>query len=183
MNKRHLSAYSAAVAAYREGLGLAAVAVLRGPAGISIATAERADDSALAATESVEQRWWCRRATDAERVAAAAAARLRRGKQRLDAAAEVSLVHESVERAASQLGVALHLDDEIFDEAMAVVAKIDAEIASMQRSGELRSVNQSYQKYRIETSGRGEPVMRYQDWMRRYRESLVRKLAATLRFI
>jgi hypothetical protein len=79
-------------------------------------------------------------------------------------------------RAAARLSAA-----EIRDAAFVAAARIDAELAHMQRTGALKSVNQAYRKYRLETSARGERVMRYADWMQRYRAGLVREIAANLR--
>jgi hypothetical protein len=164
------------VAAYREGLGLAAVAVVGGPAGIRI-VAVNAEDGA-STPEAVHQRWWCRRAVDAERVAAAAAARMRRGEVQA-----LPFACESITRAAKRLNIALQTEQELLDEAAAVIARIDGEIERMQQRGELKSVNKSYQSYRIDASARGERVMRYVDWMRDYKAGVVRKLAATLRYL
>jgi len=185
-------------AAYREGLGFAAVAVICGPAGIRICAAERGDQGPFAAAESVQARWWCRRATEAARVAAAARARLRRRESRnggatpsppalagvaADASPAVLLACASVEAAAKRFNIVLRSDDEILDEAMNVVARVDAEMQKLQHSGGLKSINKAYRSYRLETSARGERVMRYDEWMRKYRENLVRKLASTLRFV
>jgi hypothetical protein len=184
------------IAAYREGLGLAAIVVISGPAGIAIVAAGHADGDAPA-TETVLARWWCRRADDAERVAMAANARLRRLKSHHGApfssaaltplsgedSAALPLIWESIARAARQCNVALQSDQALSDEAMAVIRRVDDEIERMKRSGELRSVNKSYQKYRIEASEQGERVLRYPEWMGKYREDLVRKLAAALRYL
>jgi hypothetical protein len=70
--------HAALVAAYREGLGLAVVALMRGPAGVRIAAAKQGIDGLPEAADVVAARWWCRRAADAKQVAAAATARLRR---------------------------------------------------------------------------------------------------------
>jgi hypothetical protein len=67
--------------------------------------------------------------------------------------------------------------------AMTVVARVEAEIERLQRSGELKSVNKSYRAYRIEASARGEKTLRYDEWMGKYRENLVRQLAAALRYV
>jgi hypothetical protein len=166
--------------AYWQGLGLAAVAAINGPAGIRIAAG---GEAALAAAETLEARWWCRRAADAERVASSAMVRLRGRSDPSDAPAEISLACESVARAAKQLGVALRAEAELYDEATAVAERIDREMERLKQSGGLRSINTSYRQYRIEASQRGERVMRYQDWMRRYRENLIRELASTLRFL
>lgn len=79
-------------------------------------------------------------------------------------------------RAAARLS-----DDEIRDGALAVAARVDAEIARLQRTGALKSVNQSYRQYRLEASARGERVLRYADWMDRYKADLIRETAANLR--
>jgi len=188
---------SALTAAYREGLGLAAVAVICGPAGIRITAVGSAANDALAAAERVQARWWCRHTAQAECVAAAANARLRRRESRNsttsastaailppdDASPAWIIACESITRAAKQCQVVLQSDQELSDEVMGVIVRIDGEIEKLQRSGALKSVNKAYQTYRIETSGRGERVLRYQEWMGRYREDLVRRLASTLRYL
>jgi hypothetical protein len=171
VSKPDLSAEPGPLAAYREGLGLASVAVIRSAEGIRICAGHV--ESSLTAAETVEARWWCRRMADAERVARAATVRLRRGEH----------AGESITRAATQLNVALHSEDEISAEATVAVARIDREIERLQRSGQFRSVNKSYRKYRIETSARGERVSPYREWMRKYREKLVREFAISLRYI
>lgn len=193
MNQSVRNAQAGLIAAYRRGMGLAAVAPVRDDTGgMRIAALPADDDSVVAA------RWWCLRADEAERVAAAATRRLRRrqtdllpsvpGKttaQSEPAAAEASarLANESIAAAANALGIALHTDEDIVQAAMAAAARVDSEVERMQRAGELKSVNKSYQSYRLEASARGERVMRYQDWMRRYKEDLLCKLAATLRYL
>ena len=62
-------------AAYREGLGLAPIAVICGAAGTRI-TAPAPGGEDPSAAETLRARWWCRRAVDAARVAAAAMARM-----------------------------------------------------------------------------------------------------------
>jgi hypothetical protein len=185
-------------AAYREGLGLAAVAVICGPAGIRITAAARGDQDAFAAAESVQARWWCRCATEAARVAAAARARLRRRESRggdatpsppalagvgAGASPPVLLACASVEAAAKRFNIVLRTDDDILDEAMNVVARVDAEMQKLQHSGGLKSINKAYRSYRLEASGRGERVLRYDEWMGKYRENLVRQLASTFRYV
>jgi hypothetical protein len=79
-------------------------------------------------------------------------------------------------RAAARLS-----DDQICNDALAVAARVSAELEEMQRSGALKSVNQSYRGYRLETSARGERVLPYAAWMERYKAGLVREIAANLR--
>lgn len=167
------------IAAYRQGLGLAAVAAIRGPDGLRIAAAVADDDGALVAGEAVQERWWCRRAADAERIAVAATARLRRWQIRERAA--LSAAGAAVDRAAQRLNVSLQTEQDLREEAAIAIARIDGEIERMQRRGELKSVNKSYQAHRLQAAARGERVPRYQDWMRDYKAKLVRELAATLR--
>jgi hypothetical protein len=164
------------IAAYRQGLGVAPLAVIGGPAGIRLVAAGQGEDSPLSDAEIMHARWWCRRAVDAERVIAAAAAQLRRSES-YDAA----LAAEAVGRAAKRLHVALQTEQDLIEQALAVIERIDVEVDRMQRSGELKSVNKSYRAYRIEATARGERIARYADWMSDYRANLVRKLAATLR--
>jgi len=96
-------------------------------------------------------------------------------------AQEISLAATAVADAARRYGVALFADDEIAAHAAEIAARIDAELQKLKDSGGLKSVNQAYKAYRIETSGRGERVLRYDEWMRRYRADLVRQAAAALR--
>jgi hypothetical protein len=171
-------------------MGLAAVAIVSDVGGTRIIATGPADDAATLT------RCWCQRRADAERVAAAATRRLRRcqpeptcgdsGSPALPcgvAVADDSIrrAEESIAGAARALNVGLYTDEEIFQAAMAAAARIDSEVERMQRCGELKSVNKSYQIHRLETSARGDKVMRYQDWMRQYKENLLCKLAATLR--
>ena len=96
---------------------------------------------------------------------------------------DVAFAREAIMQAARYLGITLHSDDEIIAEADATMARVDREIERLQRAGELRSVNQSYRSYRLEASARGERVMRYQDWMRNYRENMMRQVASSLRYL
>lgn len=188
----------ALIAAYREGLGLAAVVVTRGPAGIRV-SAVRQGTGGMPDEPAAEARWWCRRAADAERVAAAAMRRLRRCKSRDggapaapqcvsspasgDASDALALAAEAIAGAAKRLNVALSSDEEVDAEAMIAVARVDEEIERLQRSGDLKSVNTSYRAYRLEASARSEKALRYAEWMNKYRENLVRQLAAALRYV
>lgn len=177
---------SAFAAAYRDGLGLACVAVCRASAGITIVASMPSDCADIAA------RWWCRRDADAARIAAAARAALRRRESKATPAAadacstandsqEPSFACTAVTEAAWRHGVALFSDEDIAAHAAEIAARIDAELQKLQESGGLKSVNQAYKTYRLETSGRGERVLRYDEWMQRYRADLVRQAAAALR--
>jgi hypothetical protein len=72
-------------------------------------------------------------------------------------------------------------DDRIRSDAMMVAARVDAEIERMQRAGELKSINKSYRNYRLNASAQGKRVLRYAEWMQRYKANLVREIAANLR--
>jgi hypothetical protein len=65
--------------------------------------------------------------------------------------------------------------------ALAVAARVDAELGRLQVSGGLKSVNASYREYRLQASARGERVLRYADWMDRYKADLIRQIAENLR--
>ena len=65
--------------------------------------------------------------------------------------------------------------------ALDVAARVEAEIARLQAGGGLKSVNASYRQYRLETTARGERVIRYADWMDRYKADLIREIAENLR--
>jgi hypothetical protein len=182
-------------AAYREGLGLAAVCVVRGPAGTRIVAAAAGDEVSAAAAESPQVRWWCRRAADAMHVASAARRLQRRERAKAETmppaaaaagaqaedAASLSSARAAVVAAAEKFNIVLQSDQEIVSEAMNVAARIDAEMQTQQRCGGLKSVNKAYRGYRLESRGRGERVLRYDEWMRKYRENLVRLAACALR--
>jgi hypothetical protein len=162
-------------AAYREGLGLAAVVALRDAGGARIIALAPGNGGAVESVDEELVRLWCRREAEAVCVAAAAAKILRR-KPDGDAGAAILA-------AGKRLGIALQTDGEIAGEAMTVAARVGSEMQKRQQSGELKSINQAYRSYRLETSARGERAMRYDAWMQRYREDLVRKVAAALRQI
>ena len=175
---------SAFAAAYRDGLGLACVAVCCTARGISI------EASTQAATADVTARWWCRRDADAARIVSAArtAMRRRESKAKPAAADACSTANDSqafactaVADAARRHGVALFSDEEVAAHAAELAARIDAELQKLKESGSLRSVNQAYKTYRLAASGRRERVLRYDEWMRQYRAELVRQAAAALR--
>lgn len=60
---------------------------------------------------------------------------------------------------------------------------MDEEIETLQRAGQLKSVNRSYRAHRIEASARGEKAAPYADWFNKYEANLVRQLAAALRYV
>jgi hypothetical protein len=174
-------AHARLAAAYRQGLGFAAIAVIWGPHGVRVAAGGEAEDM-IDAAESLQARWWCRHVSDAADIAAAATARLRR-RDSETAADAVSHAGEAVMRAARQRHIELHTDDAIAAHAATAIARIDAELEQLRRAGDLRSVNKSYQTYRLDAASRGERVTPYAQWMLSYRENLVRQLAASLRFL
>jgi len=163
-------------AAYREGLGLTAIiAIQDAGGGVRIMAAAAGDAATIAADEHNGVRLWCRREAEAASIAAAAMKNLRR---RPDGDAG-----EAIHAASKKLGIAIQTDDEIVGEAMTVAARIAEELRRQQQSGDLKSVNQAYRSYRLEAGARGERALRYDAWMQRYREDLVRQVAATLRQI
>jgi len=166
------------VAAFREGFGLAAIAVIDGPDGIRIATAAPGAEITCAPAETVQCLWWCPRAYEAASIATAVAARLHRRETCGGAALPAC---QAVVRAAKQRHVDLHSDEEILEQATAAIARIDDELERLRQSGDLRPVNKSYQSYRCDAAAKGERVVPYAQWMLGYKEELVRKLAATLR--
>lgn len=159
-------------AAYRQGLGLVAVVAVP-EAGSMRIIALAADGEDSQPLEPSHVRLWCRRQTEAACIAAAAAKIVCR-KQNGDAA-------EAIRAAAKKLGVAVRTDAEVAGEAMIVAERIALETRKQQQSGALKSLNQAYRSYRLEADARGERALRYDTWMQRYREDLVRQVAATLR--
>jgi hypothetical protein len=195
-DRRESTSWAGLVAAYREELGLAAVAVIRSAAGIRVVAPESRVDGPPAAGDKVEARWWCRRPADAARVAAAATARLRRRVAKDPGAgpatagesdspghisAALALAVAAVAAAARRCNVSLYSDEETSAAAMAAVARVDAELERLRRAGELKSVNRSYRSYRMETLSRGEKAVPYAQWINKYREKLLRQVAAALR--
>jgi len=180
----------ALIAAYRDGLGLAAIATIHTATEIRVAALDNDCHGLPAPGEKIETRWWCRRSADAARVAAAATARLRRreSKDRAPGAAAAASSHsahlagKAIAAAARQCGVTLYSDEETLAAAIAMVARVDEEIEQLQRSGELKSVNRSYRIYRTDTTARGETALPYAKWLNEYKTNLVRQLAAALRF-
>ena len=79
-------------------------------------------------------------------------------------------------RAAARLS-----DNEVRRAALTVIARVDGEIARLQHTGGLKSVNRSYRDYRLQAAALGERVIPYAAWMIRYKAHLVREIAANLR--
>jgi hypothetical protein len=169
------------IGAYCDGLGLAAVAAIIHPAGIQIVASDSANSAGSASGATL--RWWCR-AGDAGRVAAGATARLGRLESRDTAPnglAALDVAARAIDAAATRLGVGLHSDAEIAQQAASVVARVDEELARSRDTGRLKAVNQSYRSYRLQASARGEKVAPYARWVNEYRHNLVRQIAAALR--
>lgn len=170
-------ARAALIAAYREGAAFAAVEVISGAAGIRLAVTT--GDGELRLGESIAARWWCRRTVEAECIVAAVERARRRSRTKIpDAIADACNL---VLRAAQRLEIPLRSDEDVVEEAMHVIVRVDDEIERQQQSGELKSVNQAYRQYRLEASARGERVLRYAEWIERYKARLVREIAVTLR--
>jgi hypothetical protein len=174
------AAHARLIAAFCEGFGLAAIAVIGGPDGVRVVAAEPGTEIVWAATEIVHCRWWCPRVFEAASIATAVAARLH-NRETFDGAALSAC--QAVVRAAKQRNVDLHSDEEIFEQAATIIVRIDDELERLRKSGDLRPVNKSYQSYRREAAAKGERVVPYAQWMLGYKEELVRKLAATLRYL
>jgi hypothetical protein len=171
----------ALLAAYREGLALAGVAVIEGPDGPRIKAVAQGDASA--AGESTVARWWCRRAAEAECVADSAARSFRRRqpKSSVESSDESARACDAVLHAAERLAVALRSDADLDEEAKRAIARLDDEIAKQMRAGALKSVNQAYRQYRLDASSGGERVLPYAKWMDGYKVKLMREIAANLR--
>jgi hypothetical protein len=174
------AARSRLIAAFREGFGLAAIAVIDGPDGVRVAALEPGAEITCGPAETVHCRWWCPRAFEAASIATAVGARLRNRKTCAGAALSAG---QAVVRIAKQRNVDLHSDEVVVEQATAVIARIDDELERLRQSGDLRPVNKSYQSYRRDTAAKGERIVPYAQWMLGYKEELVRKLAATLRYL
>ncbi len=165
------------IKAYCEGMALAPVAVVRDGTLLRAASGPQ-----LTADAAVIARWWCRRGDDAARVGAAAAARLRRfalpGSEPTPFSPSAI---DAITDAARRLGIVLYSDADIAADAAALAERIDAEIRRQQACGALKTINRSYRAYRLAASARGEKIKRYDEWMRIYRDNLVRQAAAALR--
>lgn len=170
----------ALIAAYREGLSLAAVLLVQGGDKLRIIAAGHTGDAALEAGETAAARWWCQNALHAESIAEAVSRALRRIN---DPAANVAHARELVHRAADRHAIALLADEDITAEAMHAIARLDGEIERQMQAGGLKELNRAYRDYRLQTSARGEPVLRYAQWMERYKVKMIREIGANLRRI
>ena len=160
------AARSRLVAAFREGFGLAAIAVIDGPNGVRVAAAEPGAEITCAPAETMHCRWWCPRAFEAASIATAVGARLRNRETRDGAALSAC---QAVIRAAKQRHIELHSDEVVVEQAMAAIARIDDELERLRQSGGLRPVNRSYQSYRCDAAAKGERVVPYGQWMLGYK--------------
>jgi hypothetical protein len=170
--RRNAGKRACLIAAYCEGLELAAVLLVAGVDSLHLLAVGHDGEAVLETSEIVTARWWCRRRSQADGIVAAV---------RLTRATSAGQAQESVARTAKRLGVSLSSDEEIAEEAMRAITRLDAEIERQMQTGALKSVNKSYRAYRLEASARGESVLRYADWMERYKANLVREIAANLR--
>lgn len=171
----------ALIAAFREGLGLVAIVMRRDPAGIRFVV-----DSAEAELHDIGlARWWCRQREEAERIAAAATTRLARRARRHsgNAAGDITVfAADAIAAAAERLAVRCWSDADVADESAAIIARVDAEFARLQAAGEMKPINKSYRDERLAAAARGEKIAPYAQWISKYRQNLVRRLAATLRY-
>ena len=167
-----LNAPEALTAAYREGLGLAAVMLVAGEMRARPMLCAAGAEPALDANETLHARWWCNSAQQAEWLVETVAG---------DAGKDATHLRRALINTAKRLGITLRSDDEIAREAVAVIARLEQEIAAQQRAGGLKSVNRGYRDYRLQSSARGEKVLRYAEWMARYKAKLVRDVARNLR--
>jgi hypothetical protein len=184
---------AALIAAFRQGLELAGLAVIRGPAGTRLAAVGSDGVGPFAPGEICNVRFWCRHAGDAERIVAAAKSKLPRQARDVDprvvsssASSYVSCFAPAADQvliaAAARLCVVLYSDEEIVGEAVASISRVEAELENLQGSGALKSVNRSYRIYRQDSSARGEKIVPYAIWFGKYKENLVRELAIALRY-
>lgn len=182
--RREAKKRAALIAAYREGLGLAAIAIVRDPHATCVAALAAGQNETFPAEEAVARRWWCRRAEEATRVAASAMRRSQRrdlpGREPAAATPDVELA-ALIEQTAARLNVALYCDAQITGEADTAIARVEAELERLRQAGELKSVNASYRTYRLQASVRGDRALPYAEWFNTYKATLVRELANTLR--
>jgi hypothetical protein len=185
--RREAKDRAALIAAYREGLGLAAIGVVQESTGPRIVAINQPHAQAANVSPDVSMRWWCRRAADAERIVASATRSLRRELKDISrpplggSTRTPHAIFAAVESAARRLGVPLYSDTDIAADAERTIGRVEEEIENLKRAGELKSVNQSYRAYRLQASARGEKAAPYANWLNQYKANLVRELAAALR--
>ncbi len=178
------------IEAYRQGLGLAAIAIVEDGTGPQIAAIGAPDaPAANDPRQVVLMRWWCRRAADAERVTAGVARSLRRESKDgivrpLSHASATALngLSAAVEGAARRIGVMLYSDADVAADATKMIARVEEQLENLKRTGEFKSVNQSYRTDRLQAAARGEKAAPYADWLNQYKANLIRELAAALRY-
>jgi len=157
----------ALIAAYREGLGLAAIVLTGESDEVCVVTDQNIP-------EIQPEHWWCRNAAEAGRVVSAARASVRR---------KSAGGREAILRAAKRLNVDLRSDQDVTAEAVVVIDRVAAEFDQLRNAGGLRPVNKSYRDYRLAAAARRERVVPYAQWMRAYQENLVRQAAVTLKYL
>ena len=163
----------ALIAAYREGLGLVAIVISDEGSEIRIVADQNVP-------EGMSEHRWCRNAAEAERVVTAVNASQRRKSASGALAADR---RDAILRVAKRLNVALRSDRDIAEEAAVVIDRVADQFEQLRNTGGLRPVNKSYRDYRLDAAARGERVVPYAQWMRTYRENLVRKAAITLKYL
>jgi hypothetical protein len=168
---RRSGAPDALIAAFRQGLGLAGLAVIRSRNGIRVAAVGPEGVGVLAPGESGEVRFWCRHAADAERIVAGA-------KTKFPTGADQAFI-----AAAARIPATLYANNEIAVEASAAIGRMEQELESLRVAGALKSVNRSYQVYRQDAQARGDKIVPYAIWFSKYKQNLVRQLAAALRYL
>ena len=188
--RRRAAERAVLIAAYREEMRRCCITIICDADGARVRIVASGNDE-LDAEVGTQARLWCRRPAEAERVATAARAPLRRLKFGEDArspaalaAGDSSLLSRAcglVSAAAQRCNVVLRADAEFTQEVSRAVASIDAEVEKARQNGELKALNEAYKKYRREAKARGEPAMRYDEWMLKFREDLVRKAAREVR--
>ena len=174
-----VAARPALIAAYREGLALACIAII-GDAGTVRIAALAPGEPTGEGGEAVLQRFWCRRAAHAEAIVGAAR---RRRRNAGDPAGALASACAAITAAAKRLAVSLQSDQELDAEATAAIARLDEEMQQQMRAGALKPVNRAYRDYRLAAAAGGEKCTPYAQWLDRYKANLMREIAANLRYL
>lgn len=87
-----------------------------------------------------------------------------------------------VENAAHRLAIVIYSAEDISHEAEAVIARVEHEIENLRQAGEMKTINRAYRSHRMQASARGDKVLPYAEWFNKYKQNLVRRLAAALRY-